>query len=95
MNSVIKQTSMNVIYKDYSYDYSNLGANTSLVITAAQMGFVNPTGYTPIGVVTVESGHIAVVLERTSAYLDQRIRNISSSNQSGRYAMRIAYIKNT
>lgn len=93
MNSVIKQPSMNVIYKDYSYSYSNLGAGTSLTITASQMGFVNPPGYLPIGVVTVESGHVAVVIERVSAYLDQRIRNISSGTQTGTYALRIAYIK--
>lgn len=93
MTSTIKQPMANVIYKDYSYSYSNLGAGTSLTITASQMRFAQPDGYFPIGVATVESGHVAVVLERVSAYLDQRIRNTSSSSLSGTYAMRIAYIK--
>ncbi len=79
--------------KDYSYSYSNLTANTSLTITASQLGFDTPTGYAPIGVVTVESGHVAVEIERVSAYLDNRIRNVSSSNQSGTYALRVAYAK--
>lgn len=79
--------------KDYSYSYSNLTGSTSLTITASQLGFDTPTGYVPIGVVTVESGHAAVELERVSAYLDNRIRNVSSSNQSGTYALRVAYAK--
>lgn len=65
-----------------------------MTITASQLGFSTPSGYTPIAVVTVESGHVAVVTERVSAYLDQRIRNVSSSTQSGTYAMRVAYAKN-
>lgn len=91
--SIIKQPMANIIYKDYSYAYSGLGAGSSLTITATQMGFARPTGYLPVGVATVESGHVAVCLERVSAYLDQRIRNTSSSTQNGTYAMRVAYIK--
>ena len=93
MTSTIKQPMASIIFKDYSYAYSNFAGGSSLTISASQMGFVTPSGYQPIGIVTVESGHVAVELERVSAYLDQRIRNISSSNQSGTYAMRVAYAK--
>ena len=91
--STIK-TMTDIIYKDYSYAYSNFGGGSSLTITASQLGLSNPTGYLPIAVVTVESGHVAVALELVSAYLDQRIRNTSSSTQSGTFAMRVAYAKN-
>lgn len=93
INKVTNRLDTPVIVKDYSYSYSNLTGSTSLTITAAQMGFSTPTGYTPVGVVTVDSGHVAVELERVSAYLDNRIRNVSGSNQSGTYAMRVAYVK--
>lgn len=93
INKVTNRLNNPVIVKDYSYAYTNLTGNTTLTITASQLGFVTPTGYTPVGVVTVDSGHVAVELERVSGYLDNRIRNVSSSLQSGTYAMRVAYVK--
>lgn len=82
-----------VVIKDYSYAYSNLSGSTSLTITAEQMNFSTPSGYTPVGVLTVDSGHAAVELERVSGYLDNKIRNVSGSTQSGTYAMRVVYVK--
>lgn len=91
--STIKQPATTIIAKDYSYEYNGFAGGSSMTITAAQMGFVTPDGYAPLSVLTVDSGHAAVVLERVSAYLDQRIRNVSSTNQSGTYRMRVVYTK--
>lgn len=92
MTSTIKQPMASIIFKDYSYAYS-VGGGSSLTISATQLGLSSPSGYHPLSVVTVESGHVAVCFERISAYLDQRIRNTSSSTQNGTYTMRVAYIK--
>ena len=89
-----------MLYKEYSYTYSNLAAGGDLAITAEEMGASVPTGYYPIAIRHFSSGargvNVRAVLGSntgaSSVFL--ALHNSASSSSSGTAIIQMVYGKN-
>ena len=96
--TVVPSTSLPLIKKvTYTYEYS-IAANTSINVTANDLGISTPSGYSPVAMHYVATGSTDVVprninVSSTGTGTPLALRNVSSAAKTGTCYLGITYIR--
>lgn len=79
----------------YTYEYTIVG-NSSLAITASQLGITAKSGYTPIALTSITTGNNNVLIRGMYAVTSSNVlvvRNVVSSDQTGYITVKMLFAK--
>ena len=81
----------------YTHEYS-VAANTTLNVTANELGISTPSGYSPVAMYYVATGSADVVPRNinagvTGTSVSLALRNVSSATKTGTCYLGITYIR--
>jgi len=98
LNAINSESEPLFKYKEYRYDYTNLPANGDLTVTATQLNFERPEGYTPIStnMYITDKASVLVRYINVSAQESSNVvalHNIASTAQSGYFRMRVIFVR--